>query len=211
MIKRLSKGYKLQIEDGHQATTIASFEGAMPRTLSVNSAQAVVKSEQSFFNNIKSWNNWDLPHLEHQDQLLTIVDTVRLAHLDHINGHRVPGSPLHSLAVEALQTSHSWALDLLKFCNDTYRIYVKAKFGSTIAFHVATRLTKVLITEVFKPRQWVAMALKARNQSQIAQVSLLVIVCLLDEMRKIQELSFTNHPAVTNEVVKFLAVNTEFQ
>ena len=88
---------------------------------------------------------------------------------------------------------------------------MKAKFGSTIAFHVATRLTKVLITEAFKPRQQVAMALKACNQSQISQVSLLVIVRSLDEMRKIQELSFTNHPAVANELVKFLAINTKFQ
>ena len=69
----------------------------------------------------------------------------------------------------------------------------------------------MLIVEVFKPRQQVAMALKACNQSQIAQVSLLAIVCSLDAMRKVQDLNYSNYPAVANELVKFLAVNTEFQ
>ena len=189
LIKQLSKGYKLQIEDGHQAATIASVEGAMPRVLSVNSAQTVVQSEQSFFTNIKTWNDWDLPHLGHRDQLLGNLDNVRAAHLDHINDNLESGWPLYSLAVEALQTSYSWSTGLIKFCDNIYRIYVKAKFGSTIAFHVATRLTKVLIVEVFKPWQRVAMALKSCNQLQIAQVSLLAIVRYLDEMRKFRNLT----------------------
>lgn len=211
LIKRLAKGYKLQIEDGHQAATVASFEGAMPKVFCSNPAHTVVLKEQSFFTNIKTWNEWDLPHLGHRDLLLEKLEEVRSAHLDHINDHLVPGTQLYSLAVEALQTSYSWSTGLIKFCDDIYRTYVKAKFGSTIAFHVATRLTKVLIVEVFKPRQRVAMALKACNQIQIAQVSLLAIVRSLDVMRKVQDLNYTNHPAVANELVKFLAVNTEFQ
>ena len=65
LIKRLAKGYKLQIEDDHQAATVASFEGAMPKVFCSNSAHTVVLKEQSFFTNVKSWNDWDLPHLGH--------------------------------------------------------------------------------------------------------------------------------------------------
>ena len=65
--------------------------------------------------------------------------------------------------------------------------------------------------EVFKPRQSVAMSLKAANQGQIAKVTLLASLKLLDIMREIQDVGFMNHPTILNELVKFLAVNTEFQ
>ena len=55
------------------------------------------------------------------------------------------------------------------------------------------------------------MALKAANQSQIGRVTLLAILISLDVMRQIQDLNFSNHPTVANELVKFLAVNQEFQ
>ena len=36
LIKRLSKGYELEIEERHQAATIAAFETAMPRYFCAN-------------------------------------------------------------------------------------------------------------------------------------------------------------------------------
>lgn len=69
---------------------------------------------------------------------------------------------------------------------------------------------RVLILEIAEPRHGVALSLKAANQNQIAKVTLLASLRSLDIMREIQRLNFENHPAVANELVKFLAVNTEF-
>ena len=55
------------------------------------------------------------------------------------------------------------------------------------------------------------MSLKAANQKQIAQVTMLASLRSLDIMRNIQRLNFEDYPAVANELVKFLAVNTEFE
>ena len=68
----------------------------------------------------------------------------------------------------------------------------------------------VLIQEVTEPRHGVAMSLKGANQKQIAQVTMLASLRSLDIMKSIQRLNFEDHPAVANEPVKFLAVNTEF-
>ena len=122
-----------------------------------------------------------------------------------------PDSPLARLAFEALQTSYTWSIALIKFCDDIYKIYTRAKFGAPVAWHMSTRLTRVLILKIAEPRHSVAMILKAANNAQIGRVTLLASLKSLDEMRATQKLNFENHPAVSNELAKFLAVNTEFQ
>ena len=152
LIKRLSKGYKLEIKDGHQAATIASFETSIQSFLCANETQLVIQKEHSFFTSIKSWSEWNLPHQGYQDMLLAHMEQVRSSHLAHIEDHLDPSSPLYSLAVEALQTSYTWTLGLLKFGDNIVWTYVRAKFSVTVAWHVATRLMKLLIMEVAKKR-----------------------------------------------------------
>ena len=138
------------------------------------------------------------------------IEYVRNDHEKNICDHLVSGSPLYSLAIEALQTSYTWSVGIIKFGDNIYKIYTHAKFGSAVAWHVSTRLMKVLIFEIAEPRHGVALSLKAANQAQIAKVTLLASLRLLDIMREIQRVNFENHPVVANELVKFLAVNTEF-
>ena len=76
---------------------------------------------------------------------------------------------------------------------------------------MATRLTRVLILKAAEPRHGVAMLLKASNNAQIGRVTLLALLKSLDVMREIQRLNYENHPTVSNELVKFLAVNMEFR
>ena len=64
--------------------------------------------------------------------------------------------------------------------------------------------------EIAEPRHGVALSLKAANQTQIAKVTLLASLRSFDIMQEIQRLNFENHPVVANELVKFLAVNAEF-
>ena len=64
LIKCLSKGYKSDIEDGHQAATIAAFKVSIPRLFCPFPVHSVVHKDQSLFTSIKSWNDWDLPHQE---------------------------------------------------------------------------------------------------------------------------------------------------
>ena len=70
-------------------------------------------------------------------------------------------SPLARLATDAFQTSYTGAVGLINFCDDIYKIYIRAKFRIAVAWHMATRLTRVLILKAAEPRHGVAMLLKA--------------------------------------------------
>ena len=211
LVKRLTKGYKLDIENGHQLATIGSFETPMPRFFNNVHGHIVTQRDQSFFSNVKNWTDWDAPHLGFRDRLSKELEQVRVDHESNIRDNLDFDSPLARLATEALQTSYTWAQGLIKFCDDIYKIYSRAKFGSSVAWHMATRLTRVLILKIAEPRHGVAMLLKASNNAQIGRVTLLASLKSLDLMREIQRLNFENHPTVSNELVKFLSVNTEFQ
>ena len=102
-------------------------------------------------------------------------------------------------------------MGLIRFGNKIYTIFIEVKFGTSVAWHVATRLMKILIFEISEPHHGVSMTLKAVDQLQISQVTLLDTLRSLDIMREIQRLNVENHSSVANKLVKFLAVNTEFQ
>ena len=211
LVKRLTKGYKLDIENGHQLATIGSFETSIPRYFKNTHGHSVTHRDQSFFSMIKTWSEWDAPHHGFRDRLKKEIERVRNDHEMNIRDILKDDSGLYILSVEALQTSYTWALGLIRFGDDIYAIYTRAKFGSAVAWHVATRLMTVLMLEIAEPRHGVAMSLKAANQKQIAQVTMLASLRSLDIMRNIQRLNFEDYPAVANELVKFLAVNTEFE
>ena len=210
MVKRLTKGYKLDIENGHQLATIGLFETDLPRFFSNSHGHLVTNRDQSFFGSIKTWAEWDMPHQGFRDRLMQEIEYVRNDHEKNIRDNLATSTPLYVLAIEALQTSYTWSVGIIKFGDLIYKIYTRAKFGSTVAWHVTTRLMRVLILEIAEPRHGVALSLKAANQFQISKVTLLASLRSLDIMREIQRVNFENHPSVANELVKFLAVNTEF-
>ena len=55
LVKTLTKGFKLDIENGHQLATIGSFETSMPRFLKNIHGHFVTQRDQSFFSCIKNW------------------------------------------------------------------------------------------------------------------------------------------------------------
>ena len=150
------------------------------------------------FSCIKNWSNWDAPQLGFRDRLVKELEQVRNDHETNIAKNLDFNSPLARLATEALQASYTWALGLIKFCDDIYKLYIRAKFGTLVAWHMATRLTRVLIMKVAKPRHGVAMLLQASNNSQIGRVTLLASLKSLDVMKSIQRLQYENHSSVSN-------------
>ena len=150
-MKRLTKGYKLEIKNGHQLATIGSFETDLPRFFSNSHGHSVTHRDQSFFGSIKTWSEWDMPHQGFRDRLSREIEYVRNGHEKNIRDNLKSSSPLYLLSIEALQTSYTWAVALIKFGDDIYKIYTRAKFGTAVAWHVSTRLMRVLILEISEP------------------------------------------------------------
>ena len=118
---------------------------------------------------------------------------------------------MYTLVTTSLNVTYTWTAGVIKMSDYLFRIYVRAKFGNSVAFHVATWLMRILFLEAAKPRHQVCLSLRAADNQQTAKVILLATLRSLDVMQEIQRLNFINHPSVSNKLVKFLAVNTEFQ
>ena len=108
--------------------------------------------------------------------------------------------------------------DLVLFSNDwtglldvIYKEYVRARFGTTLAWHVATMWGKRILKEVSLPRVGVQKNFKAGKITQIKGTIFYSTLRSLDVMNTIRKVGLKNHPVVSSELVKFLAVNTEYQ
>ena len=95
----------------------------MPRFFNNVHGHYVTQRDQSFFSCIKNWGEWDAPHLGYRDRLINEIEQVRNDHEENIQENLDTASPLARLSLEALQTSYTWAVALIKFCDDIYKIY----------------------------------------------------------------------------------------
>jgi hypothetical protein len=69
----------------------------------------------------------------------------------------------------ALMESVPWIKGFIQFVDKYYRDLNKAKFGSTKAWHVMTRLAKVILDEVGTLRCGVQDTFEVGNSTQICQ------------------------------------------
>jgi hypothetical protein len=121
------------------------------------------------------------------------------------------GSKAHSLAHSALTKSVAWIASFIQFIDDYYRELSKAKFGAEKAWHVRTPLAKRVLDEVGTPRHGGKNSFRVGDSSQICQQIFWPVLRSHDVMTSFKSLSFKNHPSIATELVKFLAVNTNFE
>ena len=95
----------------------------------------------------------------------------------------------------------------------TYSEYSEGKFGAKKAWHVTTKLVTALILEVSKPRESTFNKLQTYTNNVTFNACVVFYNTLksLDVMAKISALNFSNHPAVSTELVKFLSLNTSVE
>jgi len=90
----------------------------------------VVKEGDSYFKMIKTWEDWNTPHDGFRDQLKRELSVFDLGHNETISSECEPLSVFHSLVSKTLSDSITWANKLIKFVDDTYREYSRARYGS---------------------------------------------------------------------------------
>ena len=114
------------------------------------------------------------------------------------------------LALSSITDCCSFILLLVTFIDNTYRDYERAKFSKRKAWHITTLLTKKLIEKIYKPRIGVSENFVAGQPREIGKIIFYATLKSLDVMNKIRETGLANDPSISNELVKYLAMNTEF-
>ena len=75
---------------------------------------------------------------------------------------------------------------------------------------MTTRLATNLIAKVYIPRHGIVEQLKIGDARSMGNTIFYSTLKSLDIMTAIREIGFSNDPIVSSELVKFLALNTEF-
>ena len=212
VMAKLEHAYKIKLDDLSQATSMGSYESEVPKVLmkEVKGSQNIIKGDESHFTNIKTWDAWDMAHDGIRPQIEEHLSTYHEGQLERIHNLLDPTDAFYQIAVLSLSTSVSFITSLISFLDSTYRTYVRAKFNTKRAWHIATRLTKRLIVKVYKPRHGVYETFKAGSPVEIGKAIFYSTLRCLDIMQAMTKLQFGNDPAIANELVKFLSLNSEF-
>jgi hypothetical protein len=121
------------------------------------------------------------------------------------------GSKPHTLAHAALTASSGWIIGFIQFIDKYYCELSKTKFGSGKAWHVTTRLAKRILDDVGTQRYGVQNAFHVGDSRQICQQIVWAVFKSHDTMAEYKRMNFKNHPSISTELVKFLAINTSFE
>ena len=209
LMSNFEKIHKMKLESNNQALAISSFETRIPRFFSTDGS-TYVRKDESYFSNIKSWDDWDRPNDGYRDRLLLELQLFKVGHMETLDVKLQPLTPYYNLCVLALTESVSWVEGLAKFVDDTYNEYSRCRYGSVKAFHITTRLCKSLIEHVAKPRNSVQNSFRISNPADVSKAITYSSLKSLDNMMSISSVGFKNSPIITAELSKFLALNSNF-
>ena len=112
---------------------------------------------------------------------------MRRPHLTTICKQVSHNSPLYHFATRSWIESIAWATYRIIHIDDTYNEYVAVKFGTTISWHITTKLAMSLICEAVKPHEGALNSFETENSTSIVLKS-------LDVMGEISALDYRDSP-----------------
>jgi len=210
LLANLEKIYKMDLRSNNQALAISSFETRLPRFFTQDSKMHV-KKDESYFQGIKSWDEWDMPNDGFRDRLNIELHLFKVGHQETLDNELTHLSPFHNLCILALTESVAWVDSLVKFVDDTYNEYSRSRYGTKKAWSITTRLAKSLIEKVASPRNSIHNSFKIKKPAQVSKAITYASLRSLDLMMSITQVNFKNSPIITAELSKYLALNTNYE
>lgn len=202
--------YKLKINTLNQGLAMTSYERSVPKALSTGTLK-VVRNDDSYFDRLKLWDDYDHPETGFRDVLKSALDDFSASHREQMEEHLVPGSSAYTLASLSATASVSICGSIFQFLDDYVRQLTKSKFSFKKAFHVVTRLVRRIFIEIFSPRLGILKSFKAGDMSQISASILYSTLRSLNIAMTFKNTGFENLDVVSSELVKFLLVNTGYE
>ena len=204
---------KMKLSNNNQAVALTSFETRIPKVFcgDNNKGVGIVREGESYFKRIKTWEDWNTPNDGFRDQVKHELTVFEIGHQEVLDAELTSLSLYHTLCSKSLTDSVGWAYKLIKFIDDTYREYSRAKYSSKKAWHVATKLGVAIMEYIAKPRNVVSNSFRISNNLSVAKAVSYANFRSLDLMAKIEVLDFKNSPIVTAELAKFLALNSSVE
>ena len=210
-INMLEKLFKLKLQTLADGMAMKSYERKIPRFFSQASAHKVIKHDDSHFDTIASYEEWDTPVSGFRARLKEELVTFRAAHLGNIDETLERDCIGYAVSTMALTESVAWLEGFIVFIDDYYRDLSKARFGTKKAWHVTTRLGRRMLLEISLPRNGVQHSFQPGKNDQICQRIVWSVLKCHDIMARYKRHNYKDDPTVGSELVKFLAVNSGYE
>jgi hypothetical protein len=207
---RLQQLCKINITSLADGLAITSFESRIPKFFSDETKHRVLTSNDSFFNLLPDFNGWDFPKTGYRDRLKEELYNFKASQEFRISEQHA-GTAAYSVAMHSVTSSLSWIEGFIVFIDDYYKELTKAMFGKAKAWSVTTRLARRMLMDVAAPRIGVQNHFRTGHNSQIAAQIFWAVLKCHDIMQVYQLANYQDHPSVSAELVKFLAVNTGYE
>jgi hypothetical protein len=120
--------YKIEMKDMSQGVAVSSFDQQLPKLLCEAQTYGVIKHDESYFDKIKSYKDWEEPHTGFHDWLKEDLNAYKLSHTQMVVDNMKPGSPLQTAASLSQTYSLAWIEAFLAFIDKTYMELTRAKF-----------------------------------------------------------------------------------
>ena len=159
------------------------------------------------------YEKWDDPSSGHKVTLELQIQRFHLQHIAVIRKKLAPSSQMYHVAVASLGFTIAWAATFFAYIDKYFKTYSVGKCGKEKAWHVTTKLATALLLEMSKPREGTfdSLELGFENKSFNARVGFYNTLRSLDAMQEITKCNLSDHPAVLQELVKFLSMNTSVE
>jgi hypothetical protein len=144
---------KIEMNDMLQGVAVSSFDQQLPKLLSEAPSYGVIKQDQSYFDRIKTYRDWDAYELSHKQMVV-----------DNTN----PGSPLQAAASLSQTYSLAW-IEAISFIDETYMELTRAIFSAARGWSLITRLASRILIEVAAPQNGVKQNFVTGRNYIIAQ------------------------------------------
>ena len=154
LLKKMESIFKIKVPTVGQASSISSFERTIPKyfVTGVNDDFTPIEDDESYFNNIQTWQDWDTQHKGNRDKIIKQLEAFRKSHTRFIQQTVPIDSKIYTIAILALTESIAWVEGLMKFIDDTHKEYMRSKFSCKKSWAVATRLATALMEKIAEPR-----------------------------------------------------------
>jgi hypothetical protein len=207
-LPKMERLYKLKLSTIGEAMAMTSFKNKVPQYLSTGSHHKVVRMDESNFNCVLNWSDWDEAESGFRAKLDEELIVFKSSHQERIDEVYKAETQAYNLAVLSLTESISFIESFMKFIDDYMKHLTQAKFGVKKAFHVTTCLAKGMWMALAEPRNDVMKMIKMGNLPQIGSTIFWANLRSLDRAMSIKRNGFKNDPIVSGELVNVLAVNT---
>jgi hypothetical protein len=131
---------KIEMRDMSQGIAVSLFAPRIPKLLTDETGYSVVRTDESYFDQIKSYKDWEEPGTGFRDRLKADLTAFELAHKQLVVNGTAPSSPLHAAASLSRTYSVSWIEAFVVFINETYTELTRAKFSYARGWSLINRL-----------------------------------------------------------------------